>query len=182
MLTGILIRYDQNPTQDHLINAISISRKWSILNLYGYVLDHFRRQFLGRMIHPAVVLGVACIFGIPSLIEPAVKVLARPDISFSSWSTDDNVICHTEPLQRLFSMGHGNSDGDKTPWVMGKTMMYIIVQSMTHRRGPHGSWIVQRNGHPWVMDRMVVGVLMGDGSYGGRGTHGSWIIRWQGHP
>jgi hypothetical protein len=92
-------RYDQNPTQDHLINAISISRKWSINNLYGYAFDHFRRQFYLRQIHPAVVLGVARRFGIPELIDPAVRLLARPDISFSSWSTDPKIVCHTTVVE-----------------------------------------------------------------------------------
>jgi hypothetical protein len=88
-------RYDQSPTQDHLIHAISISRKWSINNLYGYALDHFRRQFFARKIHPAVALGVARRFGIPELIDPAVRLLARPDIPLSSWSTDPHIICQT---------------------------------------------------------------------------------------
>ena len=92
-------RYDKNPTQEHLINAISISRKWSAHNLYEYALDHFRRQFLGRRIHPAVVLGVARRFGIPELIEPAVKLLARTDISLSSWSTDVNIVRHTTVVE-----------------------------------------------------------------------------------
>jgi hypothetical protein len=92
-------RYDRSPTQNHLIDAISISRKWSIHNLYGYAFDHFRRQFLGRRIHPAVVLGVARRFGIPDLIEPAVKLLARPDISLSSWSTNPDIICHTTVVE-----------------------------------------------------------------------------------
>jgi len=96
---GCSNRYDQNPTQDHLIDAISISRKWSIHNLYGYAIDHFKRQFLGRRIHPAVVLGVARQFGIPALIDPAVRLLARPDISFSSWSTDYNIIRHNTVIE-----------------------------------------------------------------------------------
>jgi hypothetical protein len=92
-------RYNHNPTQDHLINTISISRKWSIHNLYGYAIDHLKCQFLGCWIHPAVILGIARRFGIPELIEPAVKLLAKTDISFSSWSTDPQVICHTTVME-----------------------------------------------------------------------------------
>ena len=47
-------------------------------------------------------------------------------------------------VQRLFSMGHGNSDGDKTPWVMDCT---VVGTSMGHGpyngRGPHDPWTVQ---------------------------------------
>ena len=49
-------------------------------------------------------------------------------------------------------------------------------------RGTHGSWIVQWNGHPWIMDCTAVGAPMGHGSYDGMGTHGSWIVQWNGHP
>jgi hypothetical protein len=95
----LLVRYDQNPTQDHLINAISIARKWSINALYGYASDHFRRQFLTRQIHPAVVLGVARRFGIAGLVEPAVKMLSRADMPLSLWSTDASIICHMTALE-----------------------------------------------------------------------------------
>lgn len=77
-----------------MIHAISISRQWSIHNLYGYALDHLKRQFLEGKIHPAVVLGVAREYGIPNLIEPAVKALAKTEVHFSSWSTDPNVLRH----------------------------------------------------------------------------------------
>lgn len=52
-----------------------------------------------RQIHPAVVLGVARQFGIPGLIDPAVRLLARPDVSFSSWSTDPAIVCHTTVVE-----------------------------------------------------------------------------------
>src|ERR1700759_1480568 len=90
----LYISYDNSPSQDHLINAISISRKWSIHNLFKYSMDHLRRQFLGRQIHAAVVLGVCRKFGIPDLIEQAVFRLAKPSIPLSSWSTDPEVTCH----------------------------------------------------------------------------------------
>lgn len=84
-------RYDQHPTQEDLINAISISRQWSIHSLYGYAIDHFKRQFRVYKIHPAVVLSVCRRFGIPDLIEDAVKRLAKPDLTLSSWATDPQV-------------------------------------------------------------------------------------------
>lgn len=87
-------RYDQHPTQEDLINAISISWQWSVHSLYGYAIDHFRRQFLVEQIHPAVVLGVSRRFGISDMIESAVNRLARLEIPLSSWSTDPNIICH----------------------------------------------------------------------------------------
>jgi len=89
------IRYDCNPTQDTLIHAILISRQWSIHNLYDYVFDHFKRQFQDGRIHPAVVLSVAWEYGIPDLIEPVVKALAKAEISFTSWSTNPNIVCYT---------------------------------------------------------------------------------------
>jgi len=94
-LVAVNIRYDPNPTQENLIRAISISRQWSIQNLYDYALDHFKRQFKSGQIHPAVVLGVAREYGIADLIGPAVKALAKPEMPFSSWSTDEAIICHT---------------------------------------------------------------------------------------
>ncbi|KAF9645703.1 hypothetical protein BDM02DRAFT_3189492 [Thelephora ganbajun] len=88
------VEYNNCPTQENLIDAILISRQWSIHNPYGYALDHFRRQFQESQIHPAVVLGVARQFGIPELIQPAVHALAKPQIPFSSWSTDTSILHH----------------------------------------------------------------------------------------
>lgn len=78
-----------------MIRAISISRQWSIHNLYDYAFDHFKRQFLDGRIHPAVVLGIAREYGIPDLIEPAVKALAKGEIPFASWATDPNIVRYT---------------------------------------------------------------------------------------
>lgn len=91
-------RYDPNPTQDTLIRAVALSRQWSIHNLYGYALHHFEQQFKEGYIHPAVVLGVSREYGIPSLIEPAVKALARMDIPLASWCTDPEVIRYTSVI------------------------------------------------------------------------------------
>jgi len=81
-----------------LIHAISISRQWSAHSLYGYALDHITRQFEDGRIHPAVMLGVAREYGISSLTKPAVKKLAKPEISFASWSTNPNIIRYMTPL------------------------------------------------------------------------------------
>jgi hypothetical protein len=78
-----------------LIRAISISRQWSVHNLYDYAFDHFKRQFQDGRIHPAVVLGIAREYGISDLVQPAVKALAGPEIPFASWSTDPKIVCHT---------------------------------------------------------------------------------------
>ena len=94
-LTNHLCRYEENPSQDYLINAISISRSWSIQHLFGYAFDHFRRQFLQGRIHPAIVLGVARKYGIPSLIAPAVGALARPSITFASWCINPDILRHS---------------------------------------------------------------------------------------
>ena len=40
------------------------------------------------------MLGVSRKFGIPELIEPAVKVLASSDNAFSNWSTDPRIVRH----------------------------------------------------------------------------------------
>ena len=45
-------------------------------------------------IHPAVVLGIAQEHGIPELIGPAVKALAKPSIPLASWCTNPEVLCH----------------------------------------------------------------------------------------
>lgn len=87
-------RYDPNPSQDKLIRTISISRRWSVQHLYDYALDHLQRQFDERRIHPAVALGVAREYGIPSLIEPAVRALADSKVPLASWSTDAEVISY----------------------------------------------------------------------------------------
>jgi hypothetical protein len=39
-----------------------------------------------------VVLGTAVSQGIPGLIAPAVRALARPSITFAEWSADQNII------------------------------------------------------------------------------------------
>lgn len=96
------IRYDANPTQDTLLRAISISRRWSVPALYNYAYDHFKRQFEGGHIHPAIVLGVAREYGIPDLIRPAVEALASPKRTFSSWSTNPTITCHTSVMDLGF--------------------------------------------------------------------------------
>ena len=93
-LTKFQYSYDPDPPQEYLINAISISRSWSIQHLFGYALDHFRRKFVQGQIHPAVVLGIAREHGIPELIGPAVKALAKPSIPLASWCTDPEVLRH----------------------------------------------------------------------------------------
>lgn len=79
--------------------AISISRAWSIPRLFDYTLDNLTRQSKEGCIHPAVVLGLARRYGIPQLIEPSVKALAKLDIQFSSWSTDQDIICHNTAIE-----------------------------------------------------------------------------------
>lgn len=84
--------YDQNPSQETLIQAIAISRQWSIPKLFGYASDHFKRQFTEKKIHPAVVLGVARQHGISDLVEEAVAALAKSKVHFSGWSCDPNIL------------------------------------------------------------------------------------------
>lgn len=50
-------------------------------------------------IHPAIVLGVAREYGIPTLIKPAVKALAKAEVLLSSWSTDPNILRYTTVKQ-----------------------------------------------------------------------------------
>ena len=82
-----------------LVLAISISRAWSISSLFNYALDNLTRQSKDGRIHPAVVLGLARKHGIPDLIEPSVKALARLDPQLSSWSTEEAIICHNTALE-----------------------------------------------------------------------------------
>jgi hypothetical protein len=86
--------YEQNPSQETLIHAIGISRQWSIPKLYGYASDHFKRQFLRKKIHPAIILGVARQYGMSDLIEPAVAALAKPTVLFASWACDPDILRH----------------------------------------------------------------------------------------
>jgi len=74
--------YDHDPSQETLIQAIGISRQWSILKLFGYASDHFKHQFTGGKVHPAVVLGVTRQYGMSDLIEPAVMALAKSKVLF----------------------------------------------------------------------------------------------------
>lgn len=84
--------YDQNPSQETLIQAIGISRQWSIPKLFGYASDHFKRQFTGGKVHPAIVLGVARQYGMSDLINPVVMALAKSKVLFSSWSCDPKIL------------------------------------------------------------------------------------------
>ncbi|KAF9790815.1 hypothetical protein BJ322DRAFT_1104464 [Thelephora terrestris] len=94
VLLWFQIDYNPDPSQDTLLRAISISRRWSVQSLYNYAFDHFKRKFESGNIHPAIVLGVAREYGIPALISPAVRALASPDISLSSWSVNLDIILH----------------------------------------------------------------------------------------
>ena len=71
-----------------------ISRQWSIPKLFGYASDHFRRQFLEKKIHPAVILGVARQYGMIDLIKPAVLALARPTVPLAGWACEKNILRH----------------------------------------------------------------------------------------
>ena len=84
--------YEQNPSQETLIQAIAISRQWSIPRLFGYASDHFKRQFTEKKIHPAVVLGVARQYGLPDLVEEAVTALAKSRVHFSGWACDPDIL------------------------------------------------------------------------------------------
>lgn len=86
--------YDSDPPQDLILRAISISRQWSVQNLYNYGLDHLKRRFNSSRIHPAIVLGIARKYGIPDLIRPAVRALSEPDGSVASWLADPEIIHH----------------------------------------------------------------------------------------
>lgn len=96
---AICSRYEAHPSQETLVLAISISRAWSIPRLFDYTLDNLTRQSKEGRIHPAVVLGLARKYGIPELIEPSVKALGKLDIQFSSWSTDQDIICHNTVIE-----------------------------------------------------------------------------------
>ena len=93
-LTNLSCRYEENPSQAYLINAISISRSWSIQHLFGYTFDHFRHQFLQGRIHPAIVLGIARKYGIPNLIAPAVRALVRLSVPLASWCINPEILRH----------------------------------------------------------------------------------------
>ena len=77
-----------------LIQVIAISRQWSIPRLFGYVLDHFKRQFTKKRIHLAVVLGVAQQYGISNLVEGVVTALAKSRIYFLGWACDPDILCY----------------------------------------------------------------------------------------
>lgn len=93
-LTRFSCRYEEDPSQEYLINTISISRSWSIQHLFSYAFDHFRHQFIQGQIHPAVVLGIAWKHGIPDLVGLAVKALAKPDIPLAGWCMNPEILHH----------------------------------------------------------------------------------------
>lgn len=68
---------------------------WNVPRLFRYSLDHLKRWFADRKIHPAVVLAVARKHGIPDLIKPAVLALAEPEASLHSWCCDSDVLRFT---------------------------------------------------------------------------------------
>ena len=88
------VRYESEPSQENILRAISTSRRWSVRYLYDYAFEKLQQSFHRGDIHAAIVLGVAREYGIPALIRPAVRALADPTISVSSWSTDPTIICH----------------------------------------------------------------------------------------
>jgi hypothetical protein len=88
------ISYEPNPPQEELIAGIRLAQMWNAPRLFHYSVDHFKRQFGDRKIHPAVVLAVARANGIPSLIKPAVKALADPEVTLYSWGCNSEILCH----------------------------------------------------------------------------------------
>ena len=56
-----------------------------------------------------------------------------PGAIFRRTPSIGDALIYVEPLQRLFSMGHGGYDGEYFPWVMGHMTSYDgIVRPMTH--------------------------------------------------
>jgi len=69
---------------------------WNVPRLFHYSLDHFKRQFEAKNIHPMIVLGVARENGIPSLIKPAVAALAEPTMPLHSWCCQNDILRYTQ--------------------------------------------------------------------------------------
>ena len=86
------VSYRPDPPPEELIARIRLAQMWNAPRLFHYSLDHFTRQSKAGGIHPAVALAVARANGIPSLIKPAVKALAAPEVPLHSWSCDDNIL------------------------------------------------------------------------------------------
>jgi len=74
---------------------------WNVPRLFHYALDHFKRQFDTKNIHPMIALAIARENGIPSLIKPAVEALAEPAISLHSWCCDNNILRYTTQVDEV---------------------------------------------------------------------------------
>ena len=56
--------------------------------------NYFRCRFIWGWIHLTIVLGIAQKHGIPDLVGPAVKALAKPDIPLVGWCTNPEILHH----------------------------------------------------------------------------------------
>ena len=120
-------------------------------------MDNLTRQSKDGHIHPAVVLGLARKYGIPDLIAPSVKALARQDIQLSTWSTDEAIICHNATIE----LG-----------VIGKMKEKIFIARVNLRSPPtplHDNDVCRPNDHNtcatyWKMywQRSIAPRLLGD--------------------
>lgn len=68
-------------------------------------MDHIQRQCADGRLHPAIILGLARRHGIPSLIEPAVRLLARPDRPLFTWASEEAITRHTS-VPDIGTIGH----------------------------------------------------------------------------
>lgn len=94
-LLTVVSRYNPSPSLSELVTGIRLAQMWNVPRLFHYSLDHFKRQFSTKAIHPMIVLAVARENGIPSLIKPAVEALAESRISLYSWCSDNTILQYT---------------------------------------------------------------------------------------
>lgn len=74
---------------------------WNVPRLFHYSLDHFKRQFDARKVHPVIVLAIARENGIPGLIKPAVEALAEPAVSLHSWCCNNDTLRYTTQVDEV---------------------------------------------------------------------------------
>lgn len=73
-----------------LLTLLEYSRRWSILSLREYTIDHLEPHITNCRIQPCIVIAIARTHGIPRWIEPAIRLLRNT--SLESWMFREDVL------------------------------------------------------------------------------------------
>ena len=98
---------------------------WNVPWLFHYSLDHLKRRFETKKIHPLVVLAVARANGIPCLVKPAVRALAGADIPLCSWCSDLEILRYAQ-VEEVGAIARMKE------WLYYAHLAFLAVPSVTH--------------------------------------------------